>query len=88
MPHVVIFLFAAWGVGVLISTLAQRWPAERLSPVLCKLVRCELCLGFWAGLAFALFGFGVWHPVIDAPAAAGFSWLMRVVTAKLGADDL
>lgn len=83
-----LYLLASWGAASLVISLAHPFVRRCRFWIVCKLLSCEMCLGAWLGFALSLAGYGFGEPLRDACAAAGFSWLMRVVTAKLGADDL
>lgn len=70
-------------------------------PKLETFVGCMMCVGFWVGLALSWrYGVGVarfvnarlvssaTRAVLDGFASAGLCWVLRVVMAKLGEDEL
>lgn len=71
-------------------------------PKLEMFVGCMMCVGFWVGLALSWrYGVGVarfvgesrlmssaTRAILDGFASAGFCWILRVVMARLGEDEL
>ena len=54
-----------------------------------------MCVGFWVGAGLTLLGLGpfVTHPLVVRAALNGFTasavcWILHVILARLGAEDL
>jgi len=80
-------------VGMIFAGL-RAWTLAHVPP-LGRMLRCPLCFGFWAGLAWCALGL---FPALALPrvvrwvaaafAGSGVSWVSHVVLCRLGAREL
>lgn len=91
------WLLSVYGLTLIVTESKLLGPLRRIlrsrSAFLGDLVHCPMCFGFWAGLGLALLGVslypgGVLSILCSAFAGSAVGWIFRLVTHRLGADDL
>jgi len=97
--QLLIFLLVSYGVtNIVTSGKIFEWLRiylDRHSKIAAYWIRCPMCLGIWVGAGWSLLGVGpgtnlgkVMNAAVAGAVASGWCWMMRVVLARLGEDEL
>jgi hypothetical protein len=96
----VLWLFLTYGVTLIVTGSRVAEPLRRLVlriPKFGYMIGCPMCFGWWVGLGLSLLGLGIAHgsplpawlvPIADAFCSSAWCWVMHVVLAKIGAEEL
>ena len=98
-----IWLLLVYGITLILTGSRITEPVRRFVskkiPGSCYFVQCPMCVGWWIGLGLALleprigpltmFGWPRWGQALgEACMASAACWVVHVVLAKLGAEEL